>query len=78
MRKHKFLIFISMLLTLVVLSWGVGPSWGARRIPKAKWNKIVKTPAPPENVSDRNQMWFEVQKEKIERNKLILQERNNK
>ncbi len=68
-----------MLLALVAASWGINLSWAqTRRIPKAKWNKIVKTAAPPENVSERNQAWFEVQKAKIERNKLILQERNNK
>ncbi len=78
MRKHKFLVFVSMLLTLVAASWGVSVSWGAQRIPKAKWNKIVKTPAPPDNVSDRNQAWFDVQKAKIERNKLILKEQNKK
>jgi hypothetical protein len=75
MKKRKFLIIVSMLLALVAASWGVSLSWGGQKIPKAKWNKIVKAPALPDNVSWRNQAWFEVQKAKIERNQLILQER---
>ncbi len=72
MNNHRFLIFTSILLALVVGSWGVTLSWGAQRIPKEKWDTIVKTPAPPSNVSERNEDWFSVQKAKIERNKLIL------
>ncbi len=78
MRKNKFLIFMCVLSALVAASWGISPSWAARRIPKKQWNKIVKRDAPPETVSWRNQAWFEVQKAKIERNKLILKEQNKK